>query len=329
MTAEPVQIPELRASDRENLAGQDTGRPAISHTSISMQLNCLRRWGWHYDQRLETIARPRPLGMGRAFHKAIEVGDPQVGANLILETPAFEQADVDQQQVDAVTVRAGARLYLQRFGQLDMGAARELEYRVRLRSPYTGYPSQTFDLLGYADGVIDHGAHLELVEDKFVGRVDALTVRKLKLDRQVSLECYGLWRATGKPVKVVRYRYIRKPSIQQRGGRKKDKSDAETVAEFCDRIESHYADPERFDFYSHEEALFRSEEDLLLIEQELWDWAEQLRNAKRRDFFARNTSHCSDYGGCPFIPLCVGDPDARSLYRVRPPREVEEEAKEK
>jgi hypothetical protein len=122
-------------------------------------------------------------------------------------------------------------------------------------------------------------------------------------------------------VKVVRYRHIRKPSIKVRQN--------EAVPEFCDRLEADYADPERAEFYSREEALFRTEDDLLLIEQELWDWAEQLRNAKRRDFFARNTSHCSDYGGCPFIPLCVGDPDARALYRVRPIRDLEEEAKDK
>ena len=61
--------------------------------------------------------------------------------------------------------------------------------------------------------------------------------------------------------------------------------------------------------------------DLLRIEAELWTWAEELRHARRAGVHARNTSTCGDYGGCPFIPLCVGDPDAMSLFQVRPERE--------
>jgi hypothetical protein len=324
---------ELRAPDLANLAGEETGRGHLSHSSVSTQLDCLKKWDWKYNRRLELVQGPRPLGMGKAFQKAIELQDPEAGVlALRAASPVTleDQRAADKLMIEETTVRAAAKLYLERW-PAGVGETREVQYRVRLRSPYTGRPSMTFDLLGYADGVIDQGDHLELIENKFVGQITELGVKKLKLDRQVGLSCYGLWRATGKEVRVVRYRYTRKPSIQQKKGRQTNAGlvGAETAAEFCERVEADYADPDRRDFYSHAEDLFRSADDLLLLEQELWDWAEQLRDAKHRDFFTRNTSSCHDFGGCPYIPLCVGDPDAMSLYAERPVRELEEEAKAK
>lgn len=325
-------VAELRPPDLANLAGEDTGRGHLSHSSIGVQLDCLKKWDWKYNKRLELIRGSRALGMGKAFQKAIELQDPEAGVLALREAApvARDQAAEDKLQIEETIVRAGSKLYLERW-PAGVGETREYEYRVRLRSPYTGRPSMTFDLLGYADGVDDKGDFLELVENKFVGQITELGVRKLKLDRQVGLACYALWRSTGKPVRVVRYRYVRKPSIQQKKGRETNagRVGAETVAEYCERIEADYADPARRDFYSHAEDLFRSADDMLVLEQELWDWAEQLRDAKNRDFFTRNTSSCHDFGGCPYIPLCVGDPDAMSLYAERPVRELEEEAKAK
>lgn len=305
----------LRPSDAENLGGADTGREHLSHSSVSTQLNCLRRYEFERVERLQLVSRPRPLGMGAAFQKAIEMQDPAAGAELVREgVRVLNQSDEDKLRIEEATVQAAARLYLDRW-PADQREQREVEYRVRLRSPWTGRPSNTFDLLGYADGVVDCGDWLELVENKLVGQITEVGVRKLTLDRQVSLACYGLWRATGKTVRKVHYRFTRKPSIKPKQN--------ETINQFCQRLAGDYQDPARRDFYSHPEDLFRTDEDLLRIEAELWDWADQLRQARRRAFYSRNTSHCSDYGGCPFIPLCVGDPDAMSLYQVRPERRDE------
>lgn len=303
---EDAPVLTLRAPDRENLAhlnDEQTGRKHLSHTQLSTALNCLRKYGWSYVENLELIATPKPLALGRAFHKGIELGDPVAGANL-LDRPTGDQAEYDKLLIDKAIVACAAGLYLNRWGAADK---REVEYRLRLRSPYTGAYGRTFDLVGAADGVIDHGGYLELIEDKLVTRVDSVTVKRVKLDRQVSLECYALWRITGKPVRVVRYRWVKKPSIRPKQN--------ESTTAYIARLEADYK--ARPDFYSEEEQTFRSDDDLLLIEAELWEYAEQMRQATHRGFYPRNTSHCSDYGGCAFIPLCVGDPDARALYRPK------------
>lgn len=308
MTVLDAPILTLRPADLENLSGktdEETGHDHLSYSAISTLLACQRRWGFKYAERLELIAKPLALSMGKAFHHGLEHADPVAGAN-VLDRPTDDQADYDRLLKDKAIVACAVKAYLDRWGH---EGNREVEYRIRLRSPYTGAYSRTYDLLGYADGVTDHGSYLELHEDKLRGTIDKESVRRVALDRQVALESYALWRITGKPVRVIRYRFVRKPSIKQRQG--------ETVGAFIERLEADYVE-RRDDFYLHEEQTFRSDADLLQTEAELWEWAEQLRSARHRGVYARNTDSCGDYGGCAFLSKCLGDPDADALYRQRP-----------
>jgi hypothetical protein len=306
-------LPSLLPSDATNLAGTETGREHLSHSALNTLLACEQRYSYERVHRIELVEKPKPLSMGRAFQLAIEHGDPQAGATALAEDRiAFSQQDQDTLRIDMAIVMCAATAYLERWPNRE-GGVREFEYMVRLRNPHTGRYSNTFDLLGYADELFDLGDSWELVENKLVGQVAAVAVRKLPLDRQLALECYGVWRATGKPVSRVQYRFTRKPSIKPKQG--------ESVEQFVRRLQGDYR-ARRDDFYLHEEELFRSTDDLVRIEAELWRWAEQLRAARREAVWARNSSHCHDYGGCPFIPLCVGDPDAPALYRERPERET-------
>jgi hypothetical protein len=311
---------ELCGGTGEVLLYGESPREHLSHSSIGLLNACPRKFDLHYGKRLSLIQTRRSLGLGRAFQKAIEHGDPEAGTKALQEefesTPGM---DGDRLMVEQSIVRGAARLYLAKWPAPE-GEEREYAYRVRLRSPWTGAWSQTFDLLGYADGVEDMGDWLELTENKFVGRVDAPTVQRLPLDRQVTLSCYGLWRATGKEVRRVNYRYVKKPAIKQKQG--------ESLTAFCERVEADYE--ERPEFYSPDiDPLFRTADDLLRVEAELWVWAEQVRHARQQQIYPRNTAACSDYGGCQFIPICTGDPDAMSLYHVRPQRDLDDEAKGK
>lgn len=304
---------ELRPPDLVNLApatDEEVKRLHLSHSSIGVQLACLKKYEWSYVKRLEKIDRPNALSMGSAFQKAIELRDPQAGADAYAaERSTFDQRDEDKLLVDMAIVYAASEAYLRAYTQ-DLGIEPEVEYRIRLRSPYTGRPSLTYDLVGAADGVIDHGAYLELVENKLQTRIDETSVRRVKLDRQVGLTAYALWRVTGKPVRIIRYRFTRKPSIRQKQN--------ESLSEYVDRLKQDYVD--RADWYLHEEQTFRSEDDLLLIEAELWAWAEQRRHATAGQVYPRNTSACADFGGCPYIDLCLGAPEAPALYREKDPR---------
>ena len=305
----------LRPSEATNLVSHDatreqvfaldeqTGRHHLSHSRISTLLACRRRYELHYLEGLRLISKPKPLTLGAAFQEAIEHQDPIRGADLILEAQAASQQEYDRLRIDAAIVQSAAELYLSKWPASER-EVREYAYRVRIRNPRTGRYSTSFDLAGFADGVTDCGGWLELVENKLRSSITALDVRRVPLDRQVALERYGLWRATGKEVRRTRYRWVRKPSIKQRQN--------ESVDEFVERLRADYR--ERPDFYAVEEQSFNDPADMLRVEAEIWSWQQQLRAAMARGFFDRDTSRCADYGQCAFVPLCSGDPDAHALY---------------
>ena len=303
--------PDLIESDATNLAGEDTGREHLSASQVSTLLACPQKYAYSYQEKIEPIAIRPALSLGKAFQTAIEYGDPEVGAEAIHgEREVRDQEDANRALTDATIVKAAATLYLSRFPH-ETDSEKEYEYRVRLRNPWTGSYSRTYDLLGYADELAEEDGKLVLVENKFVGQISEVSIRRLPLDRQISLAAYGIWRATGREVSKVRYRFTRKPSIRQKKG--------ESVGEFCQRVERDYFD--RPDFYSEEQVIYRDQASLWRTEAELWEWAEQVRQSRKRALFTRNTSACTDFGGCEFLPLCLGDPDAQSLYQAKQPKE--------
>jgi hypothetical protein len=298
-----------------NLAGQETGRQHLSHTALAAFLSCPEKFNLSYEQRLRPIATPQALTLGKAYQLSIEHNDSNLGADRLRAEHGprvSSQQHEDRLRTWETIVASASALYLSRWGHQATGI-REFEYRVRLRNPRNGYVSRTYDLLGYADEYVDLNTHAALVENKLVGQISELSIRKLPLDRQIALACYGTWRATGLQVREVFYRFVRKPSIKQR----KD----ESIEEFCERLAQDYLD--RPDFYAHEEHILRSSDDLVRVEAELWEWASQLRRLRAGEFWPRNTSACVDFGGCAFMGKCLGEPGADGLLEVRPQTSVQ------
>jgi uncharacterized protein YukE len=186
---------------------------------VSSLLNCQRRYQLHYVTRLRPLQRPGYFSLGAAYQTSLEHMDPLAGvAALRKERTIWDQKDQDRLDIDAAIVECCASLYLAKWPERD-AERREYGYKVRLRNPWTGYFSRTYDLLGYADGLYpiawdEPDAAYGLIENKLVAQVTAVSVKRLPLDRQLALACYGVWRATGIPVIHVNYRFVRKPSIQ-------------------------------------------------------------------------------------------------------------------
>lgn len=305
---------KLLPPDLVNLADHGTGREALSHTRLGVLLACQQKFFWGYERNLEPSVKKASLSMGAAFAHALEHADPLAGFDVVMDEHAALQLehagdpftvipDNETAETQATIVLAAAGAYLEHYGTTDV--QREITMRSRLRNPATGAWSQTFDVQARIDGLAKDG---RLIEDKFVGRVDTVTDRRLLLDRQVTLGCYLRWRTTGQLVSEVAYRMTKKPSIRQRQGESHD--------DYLQRIVSDYL--ERPEFYLHEFRLTRTEDDFLRLEQELWAWAEQIRAARRDQVFPRNTAACSDFGGCQFLALCTREPGAIHQFRQRP-----------
>lgn len=307
----------LRPAECVNLAGTDTGgRDCLSHTRLNTLLACEQRYKWQYVERLDPAVKPVALSMGAAFAEALEHNDPQTGYNLVLEEQAALSIEhggnpwlviptEDEARKTATIVRAAARGYLKHYGH--QGVRREVTLRQRLRNPDTGAVSRTFDVQARIDGL----AGTVLVEDKFMGRVDLVTEQRLRLDRQVTLGAYLLWRCEGIDVTEVSYRVSKKPSIRQ--------TQKETLDDYLTRVEQDYEG--RPEFYFHEFRLQRTHEDFERLEHEMWQWADRIRAARRADVWPRNTSSCAEFSGCRYLGLCAREPGAEHQFTVREAQE--------
>lgn len=304
----------LRPAECVNLTGTDTGdRECLSHTRLGVFLSCQEKFRIQYVERLEPAVKAQPLRMGTAFARATETGNPQDAYDTIVDEQAalavayannpWVVAPTEQEaRLEGTIVKAAAGAYLGQFGTR---ARREVTYRQRIRNPATGYPSRTFDVMARVDGIDGD----ELIEDKLQSKVERVTERVLLLDRQTTLGCYLHWRCTGEMIRQVRFRITRKPQIKQK--------QTETFEDFLARIEQDYQD--RPEFYIFEFPLTRTEDDFLRLEAELWQWCEQIRDAKQAGVFPRNVASCADYGGCSALPLCSRQNGAIHQFRERDP----------
>lgn len=312
----------LRPPERLNLAGQSTGREHLSQSALKTFLTCQQQFGFHYEDRLDPVVTKTPLAVGRAFAHALEHNDPDAGEQALREQAAEEQAHAagnpwvlapDQADIDvnAMIAREAARCYLTHYGAHDQ--TREVELRARIRNPAPGGRySLSHDLLARLDALSPD--FTVLYEDKLVGQIPrASLAAKVRLDRQVQIETYLVYRCTGVLVTEVRYRMTLKPAIRQR--------QKEQFESYLERIAEEYAT--RPEHYLAEEIVTPSLDDFDRLERELWRWAEQIRESRRDGTWPRNTSACHDYGGCRFLPLCAGEPGARHQFVEREARSLE------
>jgi hypothetical protein len=299
-------------------------------------LACHRKYELHYEERLEPVSRPAALSMGSAFQKAIELQDPEAGPLALDGHAPFYDADgarstavpspaeplhfhtqeaEDKHRINQAIVRAAAALYLRRWPS-PVGEAREFEYRVRLRSPWTGRYSQTFDLQGFADGLIDPRT-----------AADRGVPPRLRAGGEQARRAY---RPDHRPAPPARPAAPARPVRHLAGHRTHRQQGALPLGEEAVHQAAPGRDGRRVhgppgrrlrgreDFYSYEPPpSYITAADLLRIEAELWTWAEQLRALRRQRIYDRNTASCSDYGGCKYVPICSGDPDAEHLYHRR------------
>lgn len=313
----------LRPAECVNLAGTDTGRAHISHSSIGAWNDCRQRFKFgRVDRLTPRVTRPS-LAVGRAFAHGLEHGSPKAAEDYLRESadaeheaaggspwivlPSHEEVDIQ-----AVTVSAMVGAYLATWGA--HGETREHAMTVRIRNPITGYKSRTHDLVCRVDAVTPDWRRI--IEDKTAASIDKRTLAsRLWLDRQVTIEMYCIWRTTGVMPEEASYRIVRKPGIKRRTVRQ-----PETHDDYLARIVELYET--KRDEYVHEETLTRDADDFERLEAELWDWVAQVRAAAKSKVYTRNVQSCSAWGGCEFLDACTNSPGWRAQYVEREPHVV-------
>ena len=292
----------------------------LTHSSIQTFKNCRRAWYARNVLKLVRTKKKQSRQLGSAFHRGLQTRDVAAALKLYDGVYPADQAEADIIEIDKATVAAMLNGYFLRWPDEPLDGVpcvrREIKFEVPIVNPQTGALSRSFRFAGKVDGVKTTPRGLFLVEDKTAGKLERSYIDRLPLDHQVTAYIHGLQRHYHHTqITGVSYRIIRKPSIRPRQN--------ESVQQFCDRLTRDYR--ERPDFYFVDEGLFRAESDLKEFEAELWQVTQDILTCRRRGLWYRNTSRCSEYGGCEYLLLCLGQ-DPEGLYvREEPNSELKEE----
>ena len=282
----------------------------LTNSNMSMLKNCPKMFEYRIIDRLTPRYQGEARGIGTAFHKGVETGS--VADALATFEGIFPNSQDEQDALDIklATVQAMVEGYFNAFTQ-HKSIEQEIEFELPIINPKTKRPSKSFKLAGIVDGLVKIDGKYWLLELKTAGQINSTYIDKLIIDSQITTYFYALQSLKNITLSGVIYRIAKKPSIRQKK--------TETVQQYTDRLIQDYKD--RPEFYYFEEKLYRNNDDMELFEKELWMFTQYLLQCNREGLWYRNTSRCTDWGKCDYLPLCTSQPDAMDLYEVKKPNE--------
>ena len=282
----------------------------ITKSRLSAARQCQRLHDLMYVQGYRTVDEAAPLRFGTLMHKALE--------SVWRREPVVFPAEADP--FDIAKLRPMIAGYQARW-DLDEWEVISIEesFECDLVNPATGSKSQTFRLAGKFDGIVKEKStgrtmileHKSSSEDISAGSV---WWARLSMDSQVSIYHEGA-RSLGYDVSGVLYDALKKPALRPLEANSR-RSVPETAQEFEARIAEKIAG-EPGAFYVRGEVV-RLESEMVGALTDVWQSAQQLRDAARLGRSPRNPDACSKWGRlCGFFPACSGQEsiDNTRLYR--------------
>lgn len=282
-----------------------------TNSRLKCYQDCPKREGFRYRDCLVPTGRRTALNIGTAVHKGLETGSLDAALDALEFDFPTSTEEAEEQEIMRGTVAAMLTGYFKRFEPFAESEP-ELEFLIGARYPTKRgmRRSNRVMLAGKLDAIAKIDSEDWIVEYKTAGQVDKSYFDRLYVDSQISFYMMAARRLGYKPVGVI-YRVLKKPSIRRRQN--------ETVEAFTDRMMADYL--ARPDFYFYETRLYRSSDDLDAFEVDLWKEIKQADRNASTGFMPRHSHACSNYGTCPYLPLCTGENGAEAMYEYREPHE--------
>lgn len=275
------------------------GHNLLTHSRITSWLTC--RWKHHIAYTLGIRGeQSSALRMGDIWHHARHVlnmtgNDLIEGHKAIVSRyePLLATQDEERYARLALECEKLRRLldgwYRRWQDEPREIIASELSFNHALRNPKTGRRSLTWRLAGKIDAIIAlPGKGLALEELKTTSDSigpDSMYWRALRLDAQISRYMLAALEL-GYPVETVMYDVVHKPGIAP----KKVKGVRETVSEYGERLALDIQ--ERPEFYFARVEVPRLRSDMEDMRAELWQIAQDMRDALRKGCPYRDTDKC-------------------------------------
>lgn len=282
-----------------------------TNSRLKMYQACPMKEKFRYRDCLVPISKGMALHIGSAVHKGIEEWSIDAAlASMDFEFPT-SSAEAEAQDIARGTVQAMLTGYFAQYEPFEKHDP-EIAFDIGARFPIKNgmRRSNKIKLWGKIDDIAEIDGQQWIVEYKTASQIDKSYFDRLYVDSQITFYMMAAKRCDFNPVGVL-YRVLRKPQIRKRQG--------ETVDAFIERMAQDYlARPE---FYFFETKLYRSQEDIEQFEKDVWHEIKQSNANAEAGHFFRHSHSCSNYGTCPYLPLCTGEAGAEMMYEHKEPHE--------
>jgi len=325
----------------------------LTNSRLRAYRECARLHRLLYEEGWRPVRESEAIRFGSLVHRGLEAW---WGSDLPIENRWVDAlAVIDGKAVDVFeAVRAEEILKgYQREWESRVGRYRtiavEALFNSPLVNPVTGAASRTWALAGKVDAIVEDTATGQILLLEYKTTSDDLSAgsaywAKLAMDTQVSHYIIGAERL-GHEIHGVLYDVLRRPQLRplratppKKRKYKKDgtlyanQRDAdETPEAYRQRVRADIS--ERPDRYYAQQAVARTESDLLDYLHDAWALGRQIREAELAGRAPRNPEACHRFGECAFWDVCAfglrleEHPDRfRRLEDVHPELEREETA---
>ena len=178
-------------------------------------------------------------------------------------------------------------------------------------------------LHGYVDKVHEYNTQIGFTERKTTSEaINETSVYwdKLYLDPQIRAYAMGLTEANIEPVNLCNYEVLRKPN--KKISVMFDRSRAETIAEYKERVGSLLTKPPKQTMIARKKVFITSDsvkwwKDDHLNTAERMRHCEEKSRTKGERAYRRNHNSCDSYGGCPFRMYCSGKCDLEQIDFIK------------
>jgi hypothetical protein len=317
----------------------------ITNSSMSTFRRCQREYELAYIEGYRSVEESDALRFGTLWHAALEalfMGLPMDAAIGRIEDGAKDEFEAAKLRVLLMGYEARWRVQDNGFSELEVLGVEET-FQAPLTNPETGAESKSFVRAGKLDVRLSDGfmEHKTTSDDIGLG---SIYWRVLTLDSQVSTYYAGA-RALGTEPRRCIYDVVRKPQlrpkqvplvddsgykivldeqgervyckVEKKGVGPKPRETGDTKLGYV--LQTREETPEEYearlaeDVAAHPDEYFqrgevvRLEAELREAEQDAWDVAQQMLEARRRGRYSRNVSSCRRGSGlCWAFDVCCG-----------------------
>lgn len=266
----------------------------ITYSSSTTFQWCPRRYYWRYERGWSQAQVSDALAIGSLVHKGLEtIHTDGYGAFDAAQEAIYTEAQQEGwTEEHALTASFLTEQYTLRYSDEKFGwesIAVEPVFHVDI--------GDGLDFAGKIDWIVQNSdGDFWVVECKTAYKIDNDYLRKLPLDRQITLYMMAAGHMGIKPIKGIVYDVIGKPNKYRRQG--------ESLPVYLGRVSIEYASAPGT--YFARQSCFRTDEDFDAAMQSLRNTARLIRECRDDDYWDQHTGTCFLRNReCPYVKLCV------------------------